>query len=459
MALFYPPPGPFVGGRQPYDPGRDVVPQVVTNNPPFGHLTRLGPYSATFQTVRNSWEPPPPKPFVPTYFPQVSAVSNPPFGHPTRQGQSRELYNALNAAWQPWTPYPYVMGQANGIFYKVPPPPPNPPFGHPALRSVSQSLNIWSIPPDPKPFVPTYFPQSSTVNNPPFGHPARRFDSRPIYDALSVAWQPWIPYPYVIGQANGIPYKIPPPPPNPPFAHPARNVVFSLLGMSWIPPDPQPVQLLQRQISGVDNPPKYSIVNQTNLRGLWEPPAPPPVQLVRNFLFTTVVNTPPFTHPAKSSTISALARQMWEPPIPDRVIFRFFTPSGPVVPPTPTPTPPSPTGAPAWWGEECADPIERRKRIEWLRREQERQRKERQKLSRQAHGPVPLAGTDYEYILTTASLEQAIARTRQLERLARKAEQLLKAYDLACDDEDEDDLMRILQVLDNESDQGDDTIH
>lgn len=104
MAIFRPPPQPFVGGWQPLAP--HVLPASITavpaDDPPFAHLGRASP---AFWKVLDLWQPDPGTPwrgFVTTRnVPQYESIitEDPPFG-------SRWAWQHILVAWQPGPPRP-----------------------------------------------------------------------------------------------------------------------------------------------------------------------------------------------------------------------------------------------------------------------------------------------------------------------------------------------------------------
>ena len=101
MAIYYPPPPPFIGGTQPLAP-RKLPPSetaVPENAPPFTGSARP---IAAMAKVWISWIPPPPEPQTPWKLaPSILAVpeDNPPFG----------LRSWLGAVLQTWQPLPVTV--------------------------------------------------------------------------------------------------------------------------------------------------------------------------------------------------------------------------------------------------------------------------------------------------------------------------------------------------------------
>lgn len=148
MPIYYQPPGPHVGGRQPYAPGNlsPTVEAVQVDDPPFAE--RSQPPSAWWEVV----VPLQLRRFVPQV--SVAAADNPPFG------RQQFFYSAAWPAtyWQPQMPD------------KLPPsvlhvPEDNPPF---ARRLPAFHQAWWET------YAPQHIYESSpgtfsTVDNPPFG--------------------------------------------------------------------------------------------------------------------------------------------------------------------------------------------------------------------------------------------------------------------------------------------------
>lgn len=234
MPIFYNPPGPYIGGHQPYDPGRNFT--GASDPPPRGHPARLRPW---LNVVVRAWDDPPPGPY---------------------NGRAGE--------------YPYTKRKLYPSLLNVPPD--NPKFGHPArLREwVADVRQWWDLPPpQPQRLIPNQSTSAPAVNIPKLS-----LQMQNILMAWDVPAWPQQPRPDVIpGRADYpppfVPQEIPQvqlywqqealPPiaalipaggsDNPPWQHPAQGIqryIYAYdpklwrehggLGMSVGPPTPPP---------------------------------------------------------------------------------------------------------------------------------------------------------------------------------------------------------------------------
>lgn len=120
MAIYYPPPPPFMGGAQPHVP-RKLPPAIIAvevDNPP----TTLGGPIAILASIIAAWQPNPwvygiygPKGGQPYAANQIApgipgqSIDRPPVQHPARSPQ----FAAIIAAWQP-NPWVYDYFGVNG---------------------------------------------------------------------------------------------------------------------------------------------------------------------------------------------------------------------------------------------------------------------------------------------------------------------------------------------------------
>lgn len=250
MAVFYPPPQPFIGGRQPLAPR--VLPPSITavpvNNPPFSIWQR----TVQYLEISRAWDAPPPNPFLggrqplaPAQLaPSITAVpvNNPPFGKLFPQVLLARLWIPIPP--QPPTAPLLVFTSAPVQF--IPGPQNLQPIFQWWVRAVLPTL------PAPK--------QISSVDNPPIvsiGIPPYQWWARPP--------QPQLPLPSQIVSVD-----------NPP---PLVGLVIALRSPSPTQLPYQPNYLVQPFIPAevVDQPPAYT---PSYLQLLWWQLQPAlPVQL------------------------------------------------------------------------------------------------------------------------------------------------------------------------------------
>ncbi len=215
MAIFYPPPPPFVGGQQPHAPKPlpASIEAVPVDEPPHQHPAR----SPALSAIVRAWDPPPPNAFLGGRQPLQPLLpselfppgpSNPPFSHPARTAALQSLLRA----WDP--------------------PPPDPRFdGRQALSPRRLAPAIIAVP----------------VSDPPFRHPARTA----ALQAIMRAWDPPPPNAFLGGRQPLNPPWLNPSitnyvPDNPPFGHFARTPTFAQILRMWDPPPPEAYQGRQR---------------------------------------------------------------------------------------------------------------------------------------------------------------------------------------------------------------------
>jgi len=88
MGIFYHPPAPHIGGRQPLEPKKlpPSITAVPENNPPFGLRQALWP-------IIRSWQPEPPIFRKQIVFPEGVLVDDPPFSQ-------RDSMRMILESWQ-----------------------------------------------------------------------------------------------------------------------------------------------------------------------------------------------------------------------------------------------------------------------------------------------------------------------------------------------------------------------
>jgi hypothetical protein len=329
MGHFYQPPGPFTGGRQPYD-NHDVPPSVEAvpvNNPAFSHLGRVAVTAALIA----SWQPPDPSPFIggrqplePRHLPpSITAVPvNPP---PFETFGRSDIEIAIIAAWVPPDPSPFIGGRQPLEPRKLAPsisavPVDNPIPNEDSAVSFQVVLSQWeTYPSDPQfyvflgsqgrlqPYAPSRLPPSLMtlpveVDNPPFG----------LLDTIIEPWLGDAPLPTL--PRSGVILSV-----SPAISEPWQPIVLA----SWQPADPpaQSNRLLPPSITAVpvNNPVpnEDAAVNAQIAIAAWQPPDPPPVQRgpLAPSITAVPVNNPPFTHPGRSVVASAIP-WTWQPPDP-----------------------------------------------------------------------------------------------------------------------------------------------
>lgn len=273
MAIFYPPPPPFMGGRQPLE-SRELPPSFLSappDDPPRLNGTRS---AAVIAVIAAAWQPAAPQPQAARYVPvAVSATpeNNPPFG------LKQPIWPIIHS-WQP-TPVPpwrerwatrYVAAIAiTGVVsdppfsYRVRPDLSNswnpdsgvqqpvrnvaativadlvndPPFNHSGRLDLI--LDQWQ--PDPSPQKQPWRHVPVSVDDPPFGLPGTNL--RTILDA----WTPPAPLPWPgwILQLDAKSVEVS----DPPFSHPGRNPMMTIIGMwqrEWVTVDAYSVVTIGR---------------------------------------------------------------------------------------------------------------------------------------------------------------------------------------------------------------------
>jgi hypothetical protein len=272
MAIFYPPPNPFIGGHQPLDTIKLVPPSVPVNNPPFGYQENLN--SEIFETLKAAWQPPPfyyywplPKQII-----SGAAAVSQPWTNPWLAG--------IIASWQPAPPQPQQTPQRQIVSVPVN----NPPSYDP--QWFLEQINLAWQPASQYPPAPAQLPQGAPVNNPPGVNPAW------LYENLNSQWQsgpplPWTPPPRQITSIDQPPsYR--------------QDALFGQINAAWQQTWAPPPLVLQPQgtIAVVNNPPPYSILWIQVLANLeWQPGPSLPQTLVLSTPPSGPVPPPPITRP------------------------------------------------------------------------------------------------------------------------------------------------------------------
>lgn len=191
--IYYQPPPPFLGGRQPYEP-RKLNPVFLDYPPP----NKGGQY----------WVPSEDK--------------------------------------TPWSFY--AMQQRKlpaGLLNLVPD---NPSFMHPAVQRAMQAIiaTDW-IPPPPMPFMGRKLPASLlnlVPNNPSFLHPGK---SKAVQAIIAYGWVPAPPMPFMGRKLPASLLNLQPA--NPSFMHGGRRrEIQAIIAQAWTPPAPMPIEA--RQLPG-----------------------------------------------------------------------------------------------------------------------------------------------------------------------------------------------------------------
>lgn len=343
MGYFYPPPPPFIGGRQPHEPAK-LAPQLtavrVDNPPAMGGLDAdilnvvLQSWSASTQPVQRgkffvqsvdnppavggldpdvynvvvrSWYAPQPDPFMGGRQPLAQRILPPSItavrvdNPPAAGALDADLYALIARSWDPPTPNPFMGGRQPLVGRILPPsllgvrvdnPPP---IGGLDADNYAVILQAW-IPPPPNPFLGGLQPlqlrnlpvsvTAVAVNNPPLGY-------RPWLASTVSQWQP--PWPvaqgwrYVVQGAGATTVD------NPPLMGGIDADVYSVILQAWVPAAPEPKQQTRFFVQSVDNPPvlrqQANAVFQTVVSA-WAPPPPPP-QAVRYVVQGVRVDNPP----------------------------------------------------------------------------------------------------------------------------------------------------------------------
>lgn len=373
MAIYYPPPQPYIGGRQPLEPGRLAPPLQVTpgDEPPRYSLVTF------YAIVLKQWEPGPPPvqgsvgpqvkrvpateesigwaSYVPQWpsivaqtwipgpphpprtpstfpFPTVVAVNDPPFG-PWQTVWVKSPYSIQGPTY-PW----FQTRRAAGLAV---PAVNDPPTRDPIYRSLSTILAAWE--PDlSRPFLgggqplqPRVLPVSiseSIVNDPIFGHPLRH----PTHAGLDIIldwWAPDLSRPsFGASQPLTPRYLFPslldvPVPADDPIPQ-RRGRLESIVG-KWYEWQPQIVRF-STLIDNVQTPPPTQVIRgassllSTILRW-WEPDLTRPfmggwqpldVGKIAPYDISPTVDLPPFAHPMRQSAsgvVWTILDEWWEP--------------------------------------------------------------------------------------------------------------------------------------------------
>jgi hypothetical protein len=298
MGLWYQPPGPYVGGKQPYDPGRWVpIPSGSDPNPSSRALL--------YEAVR-AWDPPPPQPTqLVRYFP-IPSESAPPVTQKWYPDPSIWPQQTWGTQTLPFTPQVTVTTTS---FVPAP------------NEWLSGILSSWQ----PGPPVSQVYPKLIvSVDNPP---------PRLVSQDRS-AWQTQFQYPQTLPFTPQVSVTTP----AQPYTQPWLSTVLN----SWIT-TPQPTQLVQYQpIPSESAPPPTTWAQLYQLVRSWDPPPPAPYQLIQRIVTGAATDNPPFPGINYLPTLI----QIWQPgpPQPTQLV-QYVVQEGPPTPPTPTPTPiPSPFG-------------------------------------------------------------------------------------------------------------------
>lgn len=212
MAIYHPPPSPFVGGRQPLDPDRlpPAIAAVPVEDPPFS-----GRRAVALDVVRRAWEPEAPLPWLARYVPQgAPLVDAPPVG-------GRAWLPAVLRAWDP-VPFPRDTRRR----YVPQPVADAPPVGGRAWLPVV--VRAW---------LPEIVPRELR----------RRYVPPRVADPPPVGRRAWLP---VVRRAWEPPFRVPPqarpfvhvPPVVSAYTPHDRARRLALLRHAWEPPPPPPTR-------------------------------------------------------------------------------------------------------------------------------------------------------------------------------------------------------------------------
>ncbi len=330
MAIFFPPPQPNIGGRQPLEPRRlaPSITAVPVDNPPFASNFRSLP---EFYTALISWISTPDPQQRRRLPPDLAAVAvnDPPF-------RAANIFYALRSAWEPAQTLPWTARFAPQGASTAPD---NPPFAS-AYRNLFYAA--WLAPPDPlqqRKLAPDLV--AVAVDNPPFARAANTFyavrasweptpplvipgrffpqgtivaaDNPPLrispatLHALRFSWEPAAPLPW---QPRFLPQGSTTSADAAPFS---RTALWTIV-RSWQSTfDLPPTRLLSPAIPGqsVDNPPGAAI--ELPSLALWS--APPPIVLPRRLspaIPGMSIDAPP---PIVSSSGALKIIETWQPRI------------------------------------------------------------------------------------------------------------------------------------------------
>jgi hypothetical protein len=229
LAIFYPPPNPFVGGRQPLEPIKKVPPSVPVDLPPRYRLDWL------LAQLNLAWQPGPP---LPPATPDTQIISVPVNNPPSYDPQW--LLEQLALAWQSppaqLPPQVFLLPQQVVVAAYVP---------YSITQWMSEVVAAWQpLPPQPQASVPTRI--VSVDNPPPTAYAA-------LYGELTQAWVLPFQYPPTLPWA-----PIPPPAV---VNNPPGYTITSLMAQlvtSWQPGPPLPPVLILMPQGAQPGPPPPS---------------------------------------------------------------------------------------------------------------------------------------------------------------------------------------------------------
>jgi hypothetical protein len=440
------PAGTYIGGKQPYDPGRRKLYGLSVDRPPPSQ-PMLGALRGAFGAVQVGWLPPPwgsqtTRKITPP------SVDRPPFSH-SMLGARREIFNSIGSTWniQPWgtqsaprgpiptavppevdNPPPYTIAIATGILQSWLPPP----WG---AQSAPSTLNFPSTtqPASAQPYPPSqqaalqawqalsWGAQSAPKQKPPSVDQPPPYTS-PIQAIVGSTWNT------VSWGAQSAPKQKPPSVDRPPVRS-AQNVAQqSWLLQSWgAQSAPRtPIPQASTQPTFVPSPPFQNAIVQSwdqSYMLLWSSSNQPPASTQPSFIPSSPFQSaiwqawdqsymllwstsnqllPEIDNPPRYS-IAALSGilQSWLPPPWGSQVAPPFTPSGPFVPPIPPVTPSiQPYGPALWWRDResrqlIREEAERAKRIRFgiLPKTEEKQVEKALKQGVEAIRALPVSQT------------------------------------------------------------------
>jgi len=307
VAIFYPPPQPFVGAWQPLEPRKLVPPSVPVNNSPPYRLDSL------LAQINLAWQPPPP-------LPTLNAKRTPPSVDKPPGYRLDSLLAQLNSQWQtpPFAPpmlgakltppsvivsqppryrLDSLLAQVNLAWQPGPPLPQNLPFiVQPGVIAAYQpysnqwlpiAIQAWQPGPLQPPAGQRLTPPSVAVNNPPLL-------AAPNLQ-VSQAWQ--LAGPILLqntGLISTVAAVAAPVGVNPAWLYAELNAIWQ-----QVPFQPQIGQQLTPPSVPVNNPPLYSTVELAEqYTQAWQPFVPlPQVLPFQTPPVSIAVNNPPSYDP------------------------------------------------------------------------------------------------------------------------------------------------------------------
>jgi hypothetical protein len=244
LAIFRPPPQPFVGGRQPLE-GRQLPADLLhvepppVNDPPFNRRP-LGPLHA----ILKSWEP---RKLTEIYLSEIAESFTAPAEDPPFSG--RDYRSGILRAWQPGPPAPQRKRPLQFVEEIV-----AAAADYPYTRDYSAILRSWQTRANPQQRTPRYIEE--IIAPPVADYPYTRDQS-----AILRAWQartaPLQRRPGYIESVD-----------NPPGY---STAILQRIPRSWLPGPPAPQRLYPTQIVSVDDPPPRAPVVPIALR--WKAPS------------------------------------------------------------------------------------------------------------------------------------------------------------------------------------------